>query len=168
LKNIIFFQEFLPHFIGELKNLKTLLVADNKLVYFPYCPSFSNLTEINIKNNYFHLTVPYDHLTPYKESINVPRDFKLLWHIAFFSLIDNFPQLMRQDMPRMLWEHSNFFSRCVKCGQWLLPDYSIVSRLKFKPMMKSFIMDKYHRVNGIPWQVMSCAKEKYCNARRLL
>jgi len=71
------------------------------LVYVPNCRSLTILTEIDIANNYFNHTehIKYDHLTTYKESINELTDFKLLRHIALFSLKDNFPQLKRQDIP---------------------------------------------------------------------
>jgi len=53
----------------------------------------------------------------YKESANEPTDFKLLRRILFFILMDNFPRLKRQDIPRPLWEYFNYVGRCINCRQ---------------------------------------------------
>ncbi|KAF0747380.1 leucine-rich repeat and death domain-containing protein 1-like [Aphis craccivora] len=156
--------EYLPHFIGELAYLKNLFVADNMLVYFPHCLSFGTIAEIDIIYNCFHSTELYDHLITYKENIKEPTDFKLLKHIAFFNLMDNLPQLKRQDIPRSLWEYFNYVGRCTICWRWTLPDYCNITCIKFWPLGEKTNMALHLFDEGPTWQLMNCTDKNDCEA----
>jgi len=164
LKNIIFLQTYLPHFIGELKIIKHLFAADNMLAYIPHCLFQAFMTELDLINNNFYSKKPYDHLKTYKQSIKEPTDFKLLKHTVFFKLMDNFPQLKRQEIPRPLWEYFNYVGRCDKCRQWTLPDYSKITCVKFVPNIPKLNMAISLYSEGLTWQVMYCTDKINCEA----
>ncbi|CAH1732251.1 unnamed protein product [Aphis gossypii] len=155
---------YLPHFIGELKNIKNLFAADNMLPYIPLCSSLIHLTEMDVIHNRFYCKEPRDHLVTYKESIKEPTDFKSLKHIAFFKLMDNFPQLKRQDISRPLWEYFNYVGRCSKCKQWTLPDYGETTSISFMPTIPKLNMSKY--LDGLTYQIMYCTNTKDCEAHK--
>jgi len=117
LKNIIFFQIYLPQFIGELNILKNLHAADNILVNIPRCRSLVMLKRLELTHTFFdHPNYKnFNHLLSYNERTTEPSDIKPLSHIALFKLMENFPLINRQDIPRRLWEYFEYVSRCVKC-----------------------------------------------------
>lgn len=164
-KNVLitlFFQTYLPHFLGELKKLKVLLVAQNMLVYFPYSLSSTNFNEMDISNNLFELPkcLLFNHLLKYLsvfEKLKTMDDdltVKPLSNLSFYSLINNRVLFKRQDIPRTLWLYFDVVGRCILCHTCLLPDYSQVNHTHSLPSAVNLTKD--FRTTKIPWQSLLC------------
>jgi len=166
-----FFQSYLPHLIGDLKNLKSILVADNMLTYFPHVFFNRYFDEVDISNNSFQLprSLQFDHINKYLEIFEtaVRDDFELdckkLKHLAFYNMLNNSISFKRQDVPRTLWLFYEVVGRCMLCKKWILPDYSRITHTHALPSAAKTTKDC--SINGIPWQSLLCRNSYDCERR---
>jgi len=151
----------LPNFIGELKNLQCLIVADNMLSYYPSSLIYTKLNEVDISNNIFKLPESryFNSTFSYMDvfgSLKRPDNLfvKPLSHLSLSSLIDNCVPFKRQDIPRTLWLFFDVVGRCLLCKKCILPDYSHIGYYHSIP--RAIILIRNNVPHSIPNQFLVC------------
>lgn len=158
----MFFQTYLPQYIGRLKKLKCLNVAENMLTYFPLSLFKRTFNELNISNNKFvrEDVIEFDHICMYLKLLDEPKKknnenrVSKLSHAAFNCILKNCIKFKRQDIPRTLWHYFNVVGVCGICERFILPQHSMVYHTRAAPDIVNIVRN--HVDSSIPWQTSAC------------
>lgn len=170
----LFFQAYLPHFIGDLEKLLFLDVSNNLLTHFPDSLYQRTFHHLDMSNNNFlgilddHDNVP-NHILTYRTLVKKPdsllkntRNTLLqkpsvseLSGLSFIALRENRVKFKRRDIPRTLWHLYDVTGRCIHCTKFALPDYCYVSYCFSAPSAINLVTN--HRT--CMWQSLTCCFE---------
>jgi len=156
-----FFQTHIPHFIGELPKLKSLLVDGNSIKYFPKSLLNKVFHTLNISNNRFaNLKLNHEEQREYvKSSIDLPP--KLL-DFSILSLINNCVKFTRQEIPRSIWDEYDFVTRCIACKKLFI--FNTKNQIFIYAPPKT---EQMMQVEKIHWQYFACIPCVLRDARRV-
>lgn len=151
--NFFFFQKYLPHYLSELKNLRSLFVNNNQLECMPGYFQDVVFEYINISNNNFRKDIKSMDLDIRRKRRKEGKMPCLsLFHLSSFVLIDNC-KLKRQNIPCSLWPLFDEISRCQFCNKWVLPQHTIENYNQC--FIKSFYLINNNQC--IPWKFFDCS-----------
>lgn len=118
-----FFQVRVPRFIGELKDLKTLMLDGNSLWYFPESLLDKVLEALQIFNNRFRRFFLNLNKQRCENAVNNGlQNPSTLLDLSISSLITNNINFKRQEIPRDLWDSYDFVCRCKNCKRLFVYD----------------------------------------------
>lgn len=153
---ILIFQKYLPHFVGELKELECLYINGNLLEYLPGCLQEKTFKHLNITdNNFKQISNSQNNVKTDDVELRVQRTKKSvcqkLSNLSFHLFINNRMKVSRKDLPQALRHYYYTLYRCKFCSKFISPDCALETFYSSWAKTSNIITNF-----NISWQFFEC------------